>query len=405
MDNYYIENKETGKLELHFDKASYMALSTEQKSEIKSNFLFSRYNNAWVSRCKFPNLYRAEQVAKSLNLENAGTTGEKLSFEEQMEVKAAKAESRADRYEYKASQAVSRGQELQKPITDMHGDIAFFTQPNINSASGRAFTRKRDRMWSSFERGMEEFRKSEYYKERAETARNSLEMPTIDFCQRRIDEANASIRKLNKSIEECEGYLMQLEAGETELKNKYGWAVKLDPESIKSNIDRWEEIREDNLSKIAYYDSLIQQQGGINFSKDNIKPGYIVELRASWKGKVLVVSTGPKNFKYKDIDGTGFDLTASYSEIVSIIEAKENNEILHPFKVGETFTVKVWTGHEYSDKEYTITKIAPDKVTVKSGAERAKAIKPRKTYNGDAWELPISGARNWYYKPAKEATK
>lgn len=37
----YIMNMETQKLELHFEKADYMALSEELKKEIKSNFLFS----------------------------------------------------------------------------------------------------------------------------------------------------------------------------------------------------------------------------------------------------------------------------------------------------------------------------------------------------------------------------
>lgn len=398
MENYYIENKETGKLELHFEKSAYMALEEDQKKDIKSNFLFSRYANAWVSRCKFPNLYRAEQVAKSLNLENAGTTGEKLSFQEQQERKLERAEARAERYDYKADQANARGEALQKPITDMRGDIAFFTQPNINSSSGRAFTRKRDRMWASFEKGMEEFRKSEFYQQRAEAARRSTDTPTIDFCQRRIDEANASIRKLNKSIEEYEAYKKQLEAGETEIKNEYGWTVNVTPESIQENIERWEEIREDRLSKIAYYDTLIQQQGGIKFSKENIKPGYIVKLRRRWANRVIVSSTGPKNIKYRDIDGTGFELTASYSEIVEILEAKESNEVLHPFKVGDTFKVQEWNGSQYADKEYTITKVTADKVTVKSGTDRAKSIKPRKTYNGDAWALPITGARSCYYR-------
>lgn len=44
----------------------------------------------------------------------------------------------------------------------MHGDIAFFTQPNINSSAGRAFANKR--MFAAYERGFEEFKKSEYYR-------------------------------------------------------------------------------------------------------------------------------------------------------------------------------------------------------------------------------------------------
>lgn len=59
----YIMNKETGKIELHFDKADYLALAEDQKKDIKSNYLFSRVKRAWVSRAKFPNLYRAEKVA------------------------------------------------------------------------------------------------------------------------------------------------------------------------------------------------------------------------------------------------------------------------------------------------------------------------------------------------------
>lgn len=105
----YITNKETGKLELHFDKADYLALPDNDKKEIKSNFLFSRKANAWVSRAKFPNLYRAELVAKKLNLMNGGKVGETLSFAEQMERKAERAEARAERYNARSSNAATRG--------------------------------------------------------------------------------------------------------------------------------------------------------------------------------------------------------------------------------------------------------------------------------------------------------
>ena len=39
MNDYFIVNLETGKLELHFDKATYDGLTDAQKSDIKSNFL------------------------------------------------------------------------------------------------------------------------------------------------------------------------------------------------------------------------------------------------------------------------------------------------------------------------------------------------------------------------------
>ena len=185
----YIMNKETGKIELHFDKADYLALSEEQKKDIKSNYLFSRAKSAWVSRAKFPNLYRAEKVAKDLGLLNGGNIGEKLTFAEQMERKAERAEARAERFDYKSNKAEENGKTLQKPINDMHGDIAFFTQPNINSSSGRAFTNKRNRMWEAWEKGFDEFKKSEYYAQRAEIARQTAENTKPKdkaFCDRRI---------------------------------------------------------------------------------------------------------------------------------------------------------------------------------------------------------------------------
>ena len=94
--NSFVHNKETGKLELHCDKAFYAALTDAQKQSIKSAFLWGRRSGCWISRCKEPNLWSAEQVAKALGLANAGATGERLSFAEQQELKAEKAERRAD---------------------------------------------------------------------------------------------------------------------------------------------------------------------------------------------------------------------------------------------------------------------------------------------------------------------
>ena len=79
-------NLETQKIELHFDKADYMALSDDLKGEIKSNYLFSRKSGVWISRAKFPNLWRAEAVAKKLGLDNGGKVGETLTFADKQKV-------------------------------------------------------------------------------------------------------------------------------------------------------------------------------------------------------------------------------------------------------------------------------------------------------------------------------
>lgn len=38
-ENYFVHNRETGKLELHFDKADYDALDDAQKRSIKGAFV------------------------------------------------------------------------------------------------------------------------------------------------------------------------------------------------------------------------------------------------------------------------------------------------------------------------------------------------------------------------------
>ena len=325
MSNYYIRNMETGKLELHFDKEDYIALSDEQKAKVKSNFLFSRKTGAWISRCKFPNLYRPECVAKELGLGDAGREGEALTFEQQMDRKMEKAERRAERMEYKADKAHEKGVALQKPINDMHGDIAFFTQPNINTSSGRAFTNRRNKMFDAWERGFAEFSKSEYYAECAAKARQTAsgkDQKDKAFCQRRIDEAEASIRGLKRSIAEYEGYKKQIENGETP-KDKFGWELKnLTAESIDASLDRWYEIMENEIGKSVYYHECIEALGGIAFSKDTIKKGDILKIR-HWHREqtVKVINKGSKNITYIDIEKSGWGGKCPYAEIIEVVKS------------------------------------------------------------------------------------
>lgn len=331
MSNYYIRNMETGKLELHFDKADYMALSDDAKAKIRSNFLFSRGTGAWISRCKFPNLYRPECVAKELGLEDAGREGETLTFKQQMERKMEKAERRAERMEYKADKAHEKGVALQKPIADMHGDIAFFTQPNVNTSSGRKFTNRRNKMYDAWERGFEEFSKSEYYAECAIKARqiaNGKASKDKAFCQRRIDEAETNIRKLKRSIETYEGYKKTIENGEIP-KDKYGWALKgLTIENIDASIEHWSEIMENEIGKSIYYRECIDALGGVSYSKENLNKGDLVQINRYRHSVVRIVRFGAKNvtFEFTDshmkyADGSPMIGKCAYAEIEKVVKS------------------------------------------------------------------------------------
>ena len=370
----YIMNKETGKIELHFDKADYLALPEDKKREIKSNFLFSRAAGAWVSRCKFPHLYRPEQVAKSLGLENGGSIGEFLSFEEQQERKAERAEARADRYEYKAEKAQQEGKRLQAPIDRMHGDIAFFTQPNINTSAGRAFTRQRNRMWDAWERGFEEFKKSEYYEQAADYARRSAQKPTDKgFCDRRIKEAEKTIRDQRKNLEHYQARLEKINAGETV--KRYDGSI-ITAEEVESWIEQAEQITEQAISKICYYKQCIEDIGGPNYTQADIKPGYIV--RIGRREPVKILAAGHVNVTYQT--ATGFELKAAYAEITEIIKAEEEEKEPQPFKVGETFNIY--------NRVYEIIKATASTVTIRTGEKEYRKT-PKKRF------IPCEGKTRW----------
>lgn len=390
-DSYFIRNRETGKLELHFDKADYDDLTDDQKREIKGAFLWGRRSGCWISRCKEPNLWRAEKIAKALGLADGGTTGERLSFAEQQERKAEKAERRAERFECAADAAAARGEQLQKPISDMRGDIAFFTQPNINSSAGRTFTRQRERMFAAYESGFKEFNKSAYYRERAAIAHNTAAQKGLQdkgFIGRRIAECETALRKLKKNVERYEGFKQQIEQGTT-VQRFNGEPLSLDTvnEWIETTLDRIEA----QLDKLGYYQDALDALGGVEFSQENIKPGYIVKVKHF--GACRVVSAGPKNITYQ----TGVDgvvLTAAYAEIGGIVSAEEKAAEAHPFKVGDTFTCSRWN-REKSDVdvlEFRIIRATDKSVTIQTGNEKPFVRKPSQVTwdKSGKWRLCIT---------------
>lgn len=389
--NSFVHNNETGKLELHCDKVFYDALSDAQKQSIKGAFVWGRRSGCWISRCKEPNLWSAEKIAKALGLADAGAIGERLSFAAQQERKAEKAERRAERFEASADRAAARGEALQKPINDMHGDVAFFTQPNINSSAGRAFTRRRERMFAAYEAGFKEFNKSAYYRERAAIAHNTAAQKGLQdkgFIGRRIAECETALRKLKKNVERYEGFKQQIEQGTTVQRfNGEPLSLETVTEWIETTLDRMEA----QLDKLGYYQDALDALGGVEFSQENIKPGYIVEVKHF--GACRVVSTGPKNITYQPgVDG--IVLTAAYAEIGGIVKAEEKAAEPHPFRVGDTFTCSRWN-REKGDVdvlEFRIIRATDKSVTIQTGNEKPFVRKPSQVTwdKSGKWRLCIT---------------
>lgn len=404
----YIFNLETTKIELHFEKSEYAALAAEQKAVLKSAFLWSRTGGCWVSRAKEPNLWRAKQVAAKLGFTEEQRRGERLSFSEQVERQAERAEQRAERYEQYAENAAHRGAALQQPLDRMRGDIAFFTQPIIAGHAGsQAFARRREKMFAQYEKGFEEYRKSGYFKERAQTARATADgskYRDIAYLDRRIKECKKEIRAREKNIVGYEETLYAIESGEQ--KKRYDGTL-ITAEVVNGRIERELELIEKAMDKQAFLEACVDECGGIPFSKDNIKVGYHVRLNR--EREVEVIGVGPQNITYRILTGgaKGMVLKAAYAEITEIIKATEQKEP-HPFIVGERFTAEQYICDGDSNEwhrvrvTYEIVKATSSTIQLKPVGGDGKIItrKPRKSYNGN-WCFSIDDAYvNTFSKPS-----
>lgn len=407
--NQYIFNLETTKIELHFDKADYDALSDAQKRELKGAYLWSNRGKCWVSRAKEPNLWRAKEIAKKLGFTVEQREGERLTYTEQLERQAERAEERADRYEQYAANAEKRGAQMQSGLDRFRGDISFFTQPNINSSAGRAFTNYREKLYARYHKGFEEYRKSAYFQDRAETARGTATQAQFEnraYLDRRIKECKKEVRNREKNIVHYEEILYAVERGEE--KKWYGGEV-VTAESVKTLISRELELVEKAMDKQGYLENCLDALGGIRFNKDNIKVGYIVRIKHTERAEII--SVGPVNVGYKILTGgaAGMTLTATYAEIIEIVKAEEAKRTPHPFEVGEQFVARRYVQERSGmtsiksttvNVTFEIIKVSNTTIQLKEVGTDAKPIvrKPSKRFNGQ-WVFSIDDTYgNTFYK-------
>lgn len=293
-EKQYVLNRETSRIELHFEKADYASLATDLKTELKRFYSWSRYASAWVSKGTKDH-YMAIRTAEKLGFVKGGKIGEALSYAEQVERKAEKAEHRAERYEQYADNAEKRAEGLQGEFNEMRKDWSWVTQPNINSSKGRSFTNQRNRITARYEKGMDEYRKSDYFKEKAITASQTASMAQLQsrsYLNNRIEECNKRIRKIERAIVTAEE------------KNNETWLESL-LEKIEYEID-----------KLAYFENAMDAIGGVLYSKETVKRGQLVKIRGDFG---TVVKANPKTVEVK-YSHVPFTLKYAYAEIQEMIE-------------------------------------------------------------------------------------
>jgi hypothetical protein len=346
MNKTYILNKETQKIELHFTKEEYQNLSDELKKELKSSFLFSRFANAWVSRSK-NNHWRAINTAKKLGFTEKEVVGERLSYAEELERKAEKAERREERYLEYASNAEKRAENLQAEREKYRGDISFWTQPIISGHSGsERFARQRQRVIDRYNKGFEEYRKSKYFKERASIASSTASMEQLKsktYINNRIEECNKEIRGLQRNI------------------------VKAEEQNNNEWLERLTERIEYEIDKLAFFQNAMDDLGGVQYSKDNLKVGYLMNCRHGW---ARITKLNPKTVYGEFIAEHMKSCCCQYpyAEIKEIkipddYQEPVKEESINPFEIGDMLVQKNYSGQVY--KSYQVVKKSKSMITIR----------------------------------------
>lgn len=123
-------------------------------------------------------------------------------------------------------------------------------------------------MFAAWDKGLEEFKKSEYYARKAETARRTAKgtMPTDRaFLDRRIKDTERIIRAQRKNLESYQKKLEKIEHGE--VFKSYDGRV-LTAETVQGWIEDTELIIENEISKFIYYQECLEAVGGVKFSQE-----------------------------------------------------------------------------------------------------------------------------------------
>jgi len=264
MNTYHFQN-ETGKVHLCFDYADYQALSPEIKSKIKSAFLWARSAGAWVSRTKFPNNWRAEGIAKELNLEYKGERGEKLTFAEQKEREQVKAGARVERFEARAEKKENESQSQYERSHNLVSVIPMGQPILIGHHSERGHRNLLKKADNAMRKSCEADEKAKYYKGRAEASKRTVEgakFKSVDYLLNRISECKADLRAIEKSL-----------AGK-DMRDKATGELFVNGCEISEERHIFLEGRKsEQLEKLDFFFTKLQEAGGGQMTAERMKQG------------------------------------------------------------------------------------------------------------------------------------
>lgn len=273
--NHYTKNLETGRLELHFEKAHYQALPAEAKANLKRVCLWSGAAGAWVSRSTKSH-WQAEALAKELGLTDAGAVGEKLTMAEKVEAVAERAEARAERADARADKADAESAARHKAADAIASFIPFGQPILVGHHSEKRHRRDLEKIDGHMRKAIDAGEKAKHYERRAETARETAEGKQYGnpaFLGRRIAEQEAELRGTQRRIAEvCD--------------RQHGTG----PE-VLDWLDRLEASAAETEDKLGFYRHCLEKCDLPTFSRETLKGKTAVKVRGQW---YPIVKLNPK---------------------------------------------------------------------------------------------------------------
>jgi hypothetical protein len=311
---YFIHNLETDKLNIFTGgKSEWLALPEAQRQSIKSNCLWARSINGWVSRAKGANPYLRTILAEA-GFEDRGTQGERLSFAEQVGAKQERAEQRAERFEDRAGTADKRSDSLYAGARTMADAIPFGQPILIGHYSEGRDRRFRERISRTFERAFEEGDKAKYYERRAATARataDGAQYSSPAYLGNRIKECKAEIGKLERYLAGKRFSTVQAER----IGERCGDSAERTVSDAEKS--RWTADLDEWLEKLEFYEHCLSTCPNV-FTKESLTGKQAVKIRGGWFPIVKVNKTTvavPNTCFPQAVDQARYALKYAFTEI------------------------------------------------------------------------------------------
>ena len=261
-------------------------------------------------------------------LERLPTT-ERTSFAERLEAKRERAEERAERYTEYAENAATRGDARLERARGMADGIPFGQPILVGHHSEKRDRAYRGRIHNNFAKGFEEHQKARHYEEKAAAASRGTEEKSLPFMHRRLKEAETNLRKVTRSLAECErpDYAERCQG--------------LDPEQLRLWIVNAKARQADDQEQVEYWQAQIAaksaqvvEAGGAVFSPADVAKGDVVVIAR--RGPYLVERVNALTVSVSEMVGNyRWKQTRPYAEITEIIKPSDERYATITAKLAE----------------------------------------------------------------------